>query len=225
MEHQMNEHKVSIIVPTWNRAELLTKRCLPSIQKQTHRNLEIIVVGDHCTDNTDKLVSVMRDKDPRIVWENLPERGEYPEEVMARWNVAGTVPINRALDLATAEWVAHLDDDDEYTPDHIEVLLTAALEGFDFVYGIIEAVNSQNGNRRRIGAPSPRRAGLSRMSVLHKRTDLRFDINCWQWDEPGDWNFYKRLLIKDKMRWKFLPVLVGYHYDEGSRRREVGYPI
>ena len=61
---------VSVIIPTWNRAELLIARTLPSVLAQTHGNLEIIVVGDCCTDNTAEMIASIGD--PRVIFFNLP---------------------------------------------------------------------------------------------------------------------------------------------------------
>src|SRR5262249_1151961 len=44
------EPLVSVCVATYNRAGLLTERCLPSVLGQTYRRFELIVVGDGCTD-------------------------------------------------------------------------------------------------------------------------------------------------------------------------------
>src|SRR5260370_22450535 len=52
---------VTVIVTTYNRSRLLTERCIPSILGQTYDNLELIVVGDGCTDDTEELVSQLND--------------------------------------------------------------------------------------------------------------------------------------------------------------------
>src|SRR3990167_5480376 len=55
---------ISAYIPTYNRGELLIQRAVPSILAQTYKNFELIIVGDHCTDNTAELVAKI--KDPRI---------------------------------------------------------------------------------------------------------------------------------------------------------------
>src|SRR5207302_6732910 len=113
-------------------------RAIASALSQTHSNIEILVVGDGCDDATEKAVRSVRDS--RLRFENLPERGRYPEQSPYRWMVAGTAPMNRALDLARGEWIAPLDDDDEFTADHVEVLLDACrARDLEFAYGIAEA--------------------------------------------------------------------------------------
>lgn len=119
------EPLVSVVIPTYNRAKILTERTIPSILRQTYQNFEVIIVGDHCKDNTPELIGEIYDK--RIKFYNLPQRGKYPEDPEHRWLVAGVVPVNKAIELSSGEWIAPLDDDDEFSEDHIEILLKHAL--------------------------------------------------------------------------------------------------
>ncbi len=95
--------KVSCCVATYNRSQLLVERCIASIQRQTYSNWELIVVGDHCTDDTADVIAKLGDA--RIRFENLPVRGPYPEDPRKRWMVAGTFAMNKALSLAS--WRLH----------------------------------------------------------------------------------------------------------------------
>jgi glycosyltransferase involved in cell wall biosynthesis len=113
---------VSVCVGTYNRGQLLVERAIKSILDQTYTNLEIIIVGDCCTDNTPELVHKI--KDNRVQFVNLPERGKYPDEPERRWLVAGTATVNHALYLAKGDFITHLDDDDEYMPERILKLVS-----------------------------------------------------------------------------------------------------
>lgn len=124
---------VSVVIPTWNRAQLVTERAIASVLRQTYQNLEVIVVGDHCTDDTEERIGSLGDS--RVRFTNLKERGRYPDDPFKRWCVAGSVPTNEGFRLAGGEWIAQLDDDDIWTPDHIETLLRRAeSENLEFVY-------------------------------------------------------------------------------------------
>lgn len=117
---------VSVTIATYNRAQILVERAVASALNQTYQKIEVIVVGDGCTDNTaERLAEV---DDPRLRFINLPERGKYPENPKHRWMVAGTYPINRAQSEAKGSWIAHLDDDAIWEQDHVEVMLREAFE-------------------------------------------------------------------------------------------------
>ena len=60
------EIKVSIIVPVYN-AELFIERCIKSIREQTYTNIEIILVNDGSTDNSESILMDLAQTDPRIV--------------------------------------------------------------------------------------------------------------------------------------------------------------
>lgn len=126
------EPLVSIVMPTYNRAKLLKERTLPSILNQTYKNFEILLVGDCTPDNTAEVVAEFND--PRIKFYNLPKRPNYPKDTKSRWFVAGAPARNYGLKMSKGSWIAELDDDDIFTPNHIEVLLKFAREGnYEFV--------------------------------------------------------------------------------------------
>src|SRR5208283_840034 len=89
------EPLVSVIIPTYNRSRLLIERAIPSVLAQSYKNFELIVVGDHCTDDTEQLVKKLDDN--RVKFVNLPVGGKYPKKGYNRWLVAGCIPRNKGL--------------------------------------------------------------------------------------------------------------------------------
>ena len=63
----MEEPLVSIIVPVYN-GERSIERCLRSIQNQTYRNIEVIVVNDGSTDHTDRIIRKYAEQDSRFCY-------------------------------------------------------------------------------------------------------------------------------------------------------------
>lgn len=108
----------SIIIPTYNRADLL-KRCLDSIEAQTYQNWEAIVVDNYSEDNTEDVVKSFNDK--RIIYIKNHNNG-----IIA-------VSRNKALDVAKGDWVAFLDSDDCWLPNKLEYVLPY-LDDYDLVY-------------------------------------------------------------------------------------------
>ncbi|MCZ7574939.1 MAG: glycosyltransferase family 2 protein [Ardenticatenaceae bacterium] len=127
---------VTVLIPTYNRGKLLIEWTLSSVLEQTYQNIEVIVVGDHCTDDTEERIACINDR--RIRFHNLPVRGEgiYPDDPVLLWRVAGSVPAIRLFEMARGDWIVRLDDDTIIVPGFIEILLEFALDGdYELVFG------------------------------------------------------------------------------------------
>ena len=203
-------------IATYNRGQVLCERTIPTVLAQTYPHLELLIVGDHCTDDTDARVRAIGD--PRIRFVNLPERGRYPEEPYARWMVAGAAPMNHALTIATGEWLAPLDDDDEFTPDHVETMLAACRrERLEMAFGVARMLLT-TGEWRDVGSAPLRRDHICHSAVFYW-TGLRFmphDVTAWKLGEPGDWNLWRRMKWSG-VRTGFVPKLVATHHLERSQ--------
>lgn len=105
--------KVSIIIPTWNRADIITK-AIKSAQTQTHKNIEIIICDDGSTDNTEKIVKKLQIKDKRIIYTKNKHSG------------LPAVTRNNGLKIAKGNWIAFLDDDDLWDKNKLTVQLKTA---------------------------------------------------------------------------------------------------
>jgi hypothetical protein len=209
---------ISVSIPTWNRGRILTERTIPSILRQTYQKFEIVIVGDHCTDNTEELLKKFNDK--RIKFYNLPQRGNYPADPMARWMIAGAPAASKSLELCSGEWIAPMDDDDEFSEDHIEVLLNHALEhDYEMVYGITD-MEIEPGRWVNVGSYPLKCGSICRLSALY-HARLKFfkaDTDCWKYEEPGDCNIWRRMK-EAGVRIGFLDKIVGKHYLE---RQQLG---
>jgi glycosyltransferase involved in cell wall biosynthesis len=93
--------QVSINITTYNRAKLLP-RCLKSVLNQSYKNLEIIIIDDCSTDNTDEVVKWYQKKNKYIKYfKNSKNRGN-------------AFSRNLALKKSSGYYVAFMDDDDEW---------------------------------------------------------------------------------------------------------------
>jgi len=208
---------VTVRIATYNRGRLVAERALASAIAQTYDNLEIVVVGDCCDEAT--AAAVRSVQDPRIRFVNLPERGRYPADAELRWMVAGSTPMNHGVELARGEWIAPLDDDDEFGPDHVEVLLRECLQrDLDFAWGIAESEQA-DGTWTRQGGPALQRGSICHSAVFYHRriAAIRHDLDAWRIDEPGDWNLWSRF-ARAGAAMGFVDRVVTRHYEE---RREV----
>ena len=98
-----NKTLVSVIIPTHNRANLI-ERAINSVLSQTYKNIELIVVNDGSTDQTEKIIL---EKYPSIRYFNQENQG-----VSAARNVG--------VKNSTGNYIAFLDSDDEWLPEKIK---------------------------------------------------------------------------------------------------------
>ena len=63
---------ITVITPTYNRSNLLISRAVKSVLNQTYKNFEFIIVGDGCTDDTEKKLKKIKDK--RIQFYNIKKK-------------------------------------------------------------------------------------------------------------------------------------------------------
>ena len=98
---------ISIVIPLWNKAPYVG-RCLDSVVAQTYRDFEAVVVDDGSTDDGPERVAAYADGRIRLV--RQPNGGV-------------AVARNRGVSEARGEWVAFLDADDEWAPDHLATLV------------------------------------------------------------------------------------------------------
>jgi len=99
--------KISVIMPTYNRARYIAE-AIRSVQSQTLREWEMIVIDDGSTDGTEKIVREIAATDPRISY--------FKNEK----NLGIAKTRNRGVSLAKADYVAMLDSDDVWaSPDKL----------------------------------------------------------------------------------------------------------
>lgn len=113
------DNLVSVIMPTFKRSEKL-ENAISSIKMQTYKNIEIIIVDDN-----DPATSYRRET------EKFMER--YQDDKQIRYlkmvkNGGGAAARNFGIENAKGEYIAFLDDDDEYLPEKIETQLKFMLD-------------------------------------------------------------------------------------------------
>ena len=214
--YQRKSPLVSVCVATFNRSELLIERCIKSLQRQTYPNIQIIVVGDHCTDGTEYFLAKLNDS--RIVFENLPVRGPYPPPGRARWAVAGSNAMNRALQLVEGDFVMHLDDDDEATINRVEKMLEESLESqAEFLWHQFSCPDL-NGVYGILGNPELIYGQVTTGSTFYHNyfTKCHWDVEAYKANEPGDWHRLQRIkLLNPKLQ--FVNEMLTIHYREGMQ--------
>ena len=184
---------VTVCTGTTDRSKFLVERCLKSIVEQTYQNLQILIIGDHCSDETAE--SIAKLKDNRIEFHNLPRRGPYPPPGADRWWVAGTNAANASQPLARGKFITYLDDDDRYEPDRIETLLAIAQANraeflwHKFWYLQLDGTWTVWGN----GNLESGQVGTSMAFYHNYFRKIPWDMNAYRIPEAGDWNRIRKI--------------------------------
>ncbi len=105
---RMNQLLVSIIIPTYNRAYLL-EEAIESCINQNYRPIECIVVDDGSTDNTNEVISKIKNADI----------SSFTVKYIYQQNSGSQVARNTGTAAASGEFIQYLDSDDLLYPEKI----------------------------------------------------------------------------------------------------------
>jgi glycosyltransferase involved in cell wall biosynthesis len=157
---------VSVLIATYNARHLL-RFAIDSVRWQRFADFELWVIGDACTDDSAALVASYGD--PRLHWFNLPANSGYQ-----------SAPHNEGLRRARGRYVAYLNHDDMWLPDHLERLVAAlARDGADVAYSILEWVRTWRGDYADIPLFPDAALPPEASAVLHRRA-LVDEIGAWK---------------------------------------------
>lgn len=129
MSEEYEPGLVSVIIPTYNRADLV-REAIQSVLDQTYQNFEIIVVDDGSTDGTEQVLAPYKD---RIIY-------IYQE------NQGGAAARNTGIKVAKGEYIAFLDSDDLWFPQKLEkqVEILDKNQDISVVYSNIIKIDENN---------------------------------------------------------------------------------
>ena len=185
---------ISLIIPTYNRSKILVERTIPSILAQTYQNFEIIVVGDHCIDNTEELLKTINDS--RVRFFDMPRRGKYPKHFATRWFVQGVPCRNKGLELSRGLWLVWISDDDILLPNHFETLLCFAQKNnYEFVSAAYTYEKQGKVLLQDRSGENPRIGGMATWMYRSYLKFFKWNINSWRkyWNRPCDYDLKFRL--------------------------------
>ena len=183
----LNKIKVSVIIPFYNRVELV-QRAINSVLNQTYKNIEIILVNDGSKDSIDPVRKIVDKHDNIILIDNKKNKGAAESR-------------NDGIRKATGEYIAFLDSDDEFVESKIEEqLVETLLANVNFSYTQYTRIDEE-GNETILpvemvsGNPIPKfvySCGVATPTVMIKRDFL---IN-------NDYYFNSKLVIgEDTCYW------------------------
>ena len=213
------EPLVSVIIPTYNRANSLL-RAVGSVLKQTYTNFELIIIDDGSTDNTEEVIRKFEDN--RIVF------------IKHEFNRGGSYARNTGVKASNGGCIAFLDSDDEWVPHKLEKqinLIQIRNDEYGLIYSGFYVINKQSQIIRTF-IPSERGDIFRKLliknsigtlsSVLVKSKYLNqvvgFDDNL---ESCQDWDFYLRLskICKiDFIRESLVKYSEGYSFERISNK-------
>ena len=210
----MTDISISVVIPTFNRKDMLS-RALLSIFSQSHEPCEVIVVDNGSNDNTQEM---LRDEFPQVRLLLEPEQGVS----RAR---------NKGICEATGEWIAFLDSDDEWQPDKLEVQTREILGSENIISHTDELwyrngvrVNPKNIHKKSGGYIFDRCLELcciSPSSVMVKKT-LFDEIGYFDEKLPAceDYDMWLRVCFKYPILFVDKPLTIkhGGHGDQLSKK-------
>jgi len=172
---------ISIITSTYNQK--LLQRAIDSVLAQTFKEFELIIIDDHS------------DSPPKI---ELPDGEDRVIPIRLPWNTGYMVrPKNVGIMCARGKYIAYLDDDNVYLPDHLETLYKTITETqADVVYGD-RVYKSNNPKEKRFMGKMSFDYDLKRINkgnyvdtsdIMHTIQAIN-DIGYWDifWERKADW--------------------------------------
>ena len=207
----MNDKLISIITPTYNCAEFIS-RTIESVQAQTYQNWEMVIVDDRSKDNTKEIVEKFMKNDARIKY--------YLLEV----NSGAAVARTTAMKLAKGSYMAFLDSDDIWMPDKLERQINwmtdngcafscTAYEQIDeedkLIGKVVKSVKKTDYNRLLLDCP------VGNSTVVYDVEKMgKFEVpNIRKRNDDALW---LQMLKKEKYIWGMPDVLMKYRIRRNS---------
>lgn len=173
---------ISVVIPIYKVEEYLD-RCIDSVVNQTYKNLEIILVDDGSPDSCPAICDEWAKRDDRIV-------------VLHKTNGGIADARNKALDVASGEYITFVDSDDYLSLDAITLMYTKIVQmQCDMVVGKIINVYS-DGHMEAMAGPSEELLvdKEKAISLLRSGDSSWNRFSCWS-------KLYKRELF-DQLRFQ-----------------------
>ena len=206
---------VSIIIPTYNRAEDL-KRALQSVFDQTFTNWEVVIVDNHSVDDTDSLIKSFNNQKIKLF----------------KIHNSGIISASRNLGLkhALGEYIAFLDSDDWWLPKKLEESIKYMIQGADIVYHDLFYVtkSDQRFNWRRVrgrklkspvfydllesGNALPNSSVVVRKKLLNEIKGLSEDKDMVSSEDYDAWLRIARISEK----FQKIPDVLGFYWAGGG---------
>ncbi|OIO06329.1 MAG: hypothetical protein AUJ52_12535 [Elusimicrobia bacterium CG1_02_63_36] len=219
----LSDPRVSVVIPAYNAAAFI-EETLDTVAAQTYRDLEIVVVDDGSTDETEKIVNAYL------------ERSKQPGRCIRQANKKIAGARNTGVAAARGELIALLDHDDAWFPNRLE----RGLEAFDAPPEVDLVCSdekvTEKGRFLRVHRNGPLAENmyerllfggnaLSPSAVIVRKSKIEevggFRENP-EFNTVEDYDLWMRL--SKVSRFRFIPEVLGeYHFEERGASRRIVY--
>lgn len=213
--------KISVIIPTFNRASLL-ERALISVANQTYKPFEVIVVDDGS------------DEENRQSTKTLVEswRTRLPVKFIQTENRGVSAARNTAASHATGSWLAFLDSDDEWLPEKLSKQIEFSHQNPSFSLIHSEEIWVRNGVRVNATKKYKKQGGWAFLNSLPQccispstvlvKSDYFKDFKGFRETFPvcEDYDLWLRMTLKKQVGLVDEPLVIKYggHQDQLSQK-------
>lgn len=217
----MNNVLVTAVITTCNRELVYLKRAIESVLNQDYHNIELIIIDDSSPD-------YILNEENKNYCESLKDKNVlyYRNDVQ----IGACASRNKGLELSTGQYIAFLDDDDEWISNKISSLVEKINKSPDIgmVYSDFWIINENDNSKKKYSDNHKAHVGFiydkliisnfigSTSSPLLNKSSLievgGFDIN-----QPAmqDWDVWIR--IAEKFRIEYVSkCLINYYIHKGE---------
>lgn len=209
---------VSVVIPTYNRPDTLA-RAIDSVLKQTYENVEVIVVDDNNPGSEGRELT-----EQLMTQYNGNEKVKY---IKHTHNKNGSAARNTGAKSSKAEYIAFLDDDDEFLPEKIQSQVTR-LEGLSEDWAVCYSKRYEITGGHKF-EPDETREGSLFLEALKRQLPVRMGSNLLirksAFDKVGgfdesftryqDHEIFIKLLHDYRLAYCSTPGLIAYNYTHG----------
>jgi len=205
---------ISIVIPTYKRAHLL-KRLLLSIERQSFREFELIVVNDSSPNIEDYIETI---EWARKVFSNF-------NYIYLKENRGAPYARNYGLSLSQCDWVALVDDDDEWLPMKLELQNDLSQKVSESVGIIYTWANSVDAEGRILFEHKPNVCGNAVSKIFKNnfivsptvlvRREYVLELGGFDVDLQScqDWDMWARMFLKKYECTYVSKILANYYVD------------
>ncbi len=206
----MRTPKVSVILPTYNRASYLD-RAISSVLNQSYSDFELIIVDDASKDNTEEVVKSFDDE--RIIY------------IKNEKNLGGAGARNVGIRRAVGEYIAFQDSDDEWHPEKLKIQMEVFEKVEPDVAVVYTAFVRKVGDKEFIVPPpsvKKREGNIYRellyhvnfvgtpTAVVRKKAIERVGYFDERFPRLQDWDLFLRLAKHYRFKFIKKPLLTAY---------------